>query len=41
MAYKHDGNFALLLHGAQQAGEKAKQSYKNRQTIKDLKHGKF
>ena len=41
MAYKHEGNFALLLHGAQQAGEKAKQSYKNRQTIKDLKHGKF
>ena len=42
LAYKHDGNFALLLHGSQKAGtEKAKQSYKNRQTIKDIKHGNF
>ena len=42
MAYKHDGNFALLIHGAQIAGtDKSKASFKNRKIIKQIKKGEY
>ena len=38
LAYKHDGNFALLIHGTQKAGSEAmKNSLKNREILKKYK----
>lgn len=42
LAHNYDGNFALLIHGTQQAGtELSKQAYKNRDILKKLKRGEF
>ena len=41
LAYKTDGNFAILLHGTQPSGELAKAARKNAKIMRDLKkkHG--
>lgn len=42
LAYNQDGNFALLIHGAQKAGtEKSKAAYRNREILKKIKRGEF
>ena len=42
LAYNYNGNFALLIHGTQQAGtELSKQAYKNREILKKIKRGEF